>query len=85
MSGFRAPYHDLTLLVVSEFNEWKVMLYGPDVTIQGIRQFTADKAKEHALAVADHYLQARKHEDAPSAESIPWIATGPDDWLIWTA
>src|SRR5438067_2046347 len=29
MCGFKAQYDDLTLLVISEFNEWKVLLYAP--------------------------------------------------------
>ena len=29
MSGFKAHYHYLTLLVISEFNEWRVLVYGP--------------------------------------------------------
>lgn len=46
MSGFKAQYHYLTLLAISEFNEWRVLLYGPSTTIHGTRQFSEAKAKE---------------------------------------
>ena len=45
MSGFKAQYHYLTLLVISKFNEWRVLLYGPSMTIHGTRQFSEGKAK----------------------------------------
>ena len=42
MSGFKAQYHYLTLLVISEFNEWRVLLYSPSTTIHG----TVSSAKQ---------------------------------------
>lgn len=85
MSGFRAPYHALTLVVVAEFNEWRVLLYGSGVTIQGTRQFSEEKAKQHAVEVARRYVHEHKQEDLPVLESIPWVPTSRDDWLVWTA
>ena len=45
MSGFKAQYHYLTLLVISEFNDWRVLLYGPSMTIHGSRQFSEAKPR----------------------------------------
>jgi hypothetical protein len=83
MSGYRAAYHHLTLLVVSEFEEWRVILHDGDVMIQGIRQFSEDKAKEHALAVARQFVHEYKHEDLPMLEAVNWRPTSHDEWLIW--
>ncbi|HTP33383.1 MAG TPA: hypothetical protein VMJ75_14495 [Candidatus Acidoferrales bacterium] len=83
MSGFKGQYHYLTLLVVQEFNEWRVLLYGPNTTIQGTHQFSETKAKEHALAVAQSYIRDQKHESLPDLADVTWEPTTPDDWLVW--
>ncbi|HTS66974.1 MAG TPA: hypothetical protein VMH28_33345 [Candidatus Acidoferrales bacterium] len=83
MSGFKAHYHYLTLLVVQEFNEWRVLVYGLDTTIQGTHQFSESKAKEHALAVAQSYIRDQRHEDLPALDDVSWEPTVPDDWLVW--
>ncbi len=85
LSGFKARYHYLTLVTVSEFDEWKVLLVGPNVTIHGSRQFGEQKAKEHALALAQNYIQERKHDELPVIPAVDWLATAPDDWLVWSA
>jgi hypothetical protein len=82
MPGFKAQYDDLTLLVIAEFNEWKVMLRGPGMIIQGTHQFSEAKAKEHALAVARSYVTDQKHQEPPTAEE-PWTPITEGDWLIW--
>jgi hypothetical protein len=51
MSGFKAQYRYLALLVISEFNEWRVLLCGPAGTIHRVHQLSEEKAKEHAMAV----------------------------------
>ena len=83
MSGVKAHYRDLTLLVISEFNEWKVIVQSPHSTIHGTRQFSEAKAKEHALAVAQAYLQDRRHEDLPDAAELTWEPAAADDVLVW--
>ena len=83
MPGFKAQYDDLTLLVVAEFNEWKVMLRGPGTIIQGTHQFSEAKAKEHALAVARSYVQDQKHQEPPPPAEEQWTPTNEGDWLIW--
>jgi hypothetical protein len=83
LSGFRALYHYLTLVVVSEFDEWRVLLYGQGVTIHGSRQFGEKKAKEHALAMARNYIHEEKKEDLPVLAEVEWIPTVQEDWLIW--
>jgi len=85
LTGFKAHYHGLTLIVVSEFDEWRTIAYSPEVIIQGTRQFTAVKAKDHAVALAKTYFTEIK-QGAPGEGPEPdWQATGPQDWLVWKA
>ena len=70
LSGFRAEYFDLRLLVVSDFDEWKVLVIGPDTTIHGARQFTQGKAQDHALAIARAYIHEEKHQDLPDPPEV---------------
>ena len=84
MSGFKAQYDDLTLLVISEFNEWKVLIHGPGTTILGVHQFSEDKAKEHAAAVARAYIRDRKHAEPPEVGGLAWNPLAGDDWLVWS-
>ncbi|MBZ5578716.1 MAG: hypothetical protein LAP40_19310 [Acidobacteriia bacterium] len=85
MSGFKTQYHYLTLVVISEFNEWKVVLHSPSMMIQGTHQFTEAKAKEHAVAIARTYIHEHKHDELPVLGEAAWIPTAPEDWLIWKA
>ena len=85
MSGFKTQYHYLTLLVVSEFNEWRVLVYGAEVTIHGTHQFQDVKAKEHAIAIARKYVHEHKHDDLPVLTDLVWAPTVHDDWLIWSS
>lgn len=82
-TGSKAQYHDLTLLVISEFNEWKVLAYAPGVTIHGQRQFAEDKAKEHAAAIAKSYYDDFKHAGLPQVTELLWTQTTPEDWMAW--
>ena len=85
LSGFKTQYHDLTLRVVQEFNEWRVLVSSPDGAIQGQRQFSEAKAKDHALALAKSYFEEFKHVELPEVSGVEWVPTGPDDWLVWSA
>ncbi|HOL71919.1 MAG TPA: hypothetical protein PLA43_05565 [Bryobacteraceae bacterium] len=83
LSGFKAQYHHLTLLVASDFDEWKVFLEAPGLTIQGCRQFTEEKAKKHAVEMAEHYLKEEKHEGLPLLDGIVWEPLARGEWLNW--
>jgi hypothetical protein len=83
ISGVKAQYHYLTLLAVSEFDEWKVLLYGDGVTIHGARQFGEAKAKDHALAVARKYVHEEKKEELPILSDVEWTPAAQQDWLVW--
>ena len=83
ISGVKAQYHYLTLLAVSEFDEWKVLLYGNGVTIHGSRQFGEAKAKEHAVNVARNFIHEEKKEDLPVLPEVEWSQTTSADWLTW--
>lgn len=83
LTGYRTQYHGLTLIVVSEFDEWRVLAVGPGVVFQGQRQFSAAKAKDHALTLAKTYLAEVRHEPANDGQEIDWEPTGPEEWLVW--
>ncbi len=85
LSGFKARYHGLTLLVVSEFDEWRTIVHSPEVILQGTRQFTAVKAKDHAAVMAKCYLAEVKQESPGEGEAPEWEPTGSQDWLVWKA
>lgn len=82
LSGLKAPYHDLTLLVASDFDEYRVIIQGPGVTIQGGRQFSEAKAKEHALGMATDYLTNVRQENVPPVEP-DWTPLAPGEFLNW--
>jgi hypothetical protein len=71
------------LLVVAEFDEWRVLAYGPGVTLHGTRQFGEAKAKEHAFHVAESYLRQEKPDEALPPPELNWLATTPHDWMLW--
>ncbi len=81
--GFKAQYHYLTLLVGCDFDACNVVLLAPGVLIQGARQFTEDKAREHAQAVAKSYIHEEKHEDLPVIENLDWKPFEQGEWLSW--
>ncbi len=83
LSGFKAQYHYLTLLVASDFDEWKVVIEAPGVTIQGGRQLGEAKAKQHAVALAESYIQQERHQDLPVLEQVVWEPLASGEWLNW--
>ncbi len=85
LTGFRADYHYLRLLVVSDFDEWKVLVVGPDVTIHGSRQFAQAKAKDHALIIARTFIHEQQHQELPEIPEVEWKDTQSSDWLKWQA
>jgi len=82
-TGFKAQYHYLTLLVASDFDEWRIVLTGPGFTIHGHRQFNEAKAKQHALAIAENYFQQEKREDLPVLPQVDWTPLQAGEWLNW--
>jgi hypothetical protein len=81
-SGFKAQYHHLTLLVASDFDEWKVVIEAPGVTIHGGRQLGEAKAKQHAVSMAESYIQ-EKRQDLPLLEQVAWEPLASGEWLNW--
>jgi hypothetical protein len=82
-SGFKTKYHYLTLLVASDFDEWKVVVHGPGICIHGGRQFNEAKAKEHARVCAADYVHKEKQDDLPVLEQVDWQPLTPGEWLNW--
>lgn len=82
LAGFKARCDDLTLVVVSDFDEYRVLLQAPGTIVQGRRQFSEAKAKEHACALAASYLK-EKCGDKPLPPAVEWSPFGAGEWLTW--
>ena len=83
LAGFKAQYEELTMLVVSEFDEWSVVVHSPAVVLQGQRQYGEAKAKEHALALVKRYIEETRQVNPEELPAPVWQPTGPQDWLVW--
>jgi hypothetical protein len=85
IEGFKAEYGDMSLLVAHDFAEWHVIIIKhPTILIQGSRQFSEDKAREHARQVADSYIRDEKQENVPGLPNeLTWTPLQPGDWLSW--
>jgi hypothetical protein len=82
LPGFKAKYHQFTLLVAADFDEWRVVLLGPAVTIVGSRQFNEARAKDHARTIAESFLK-EKGQDLPVLTELEWIPFESGEWLNW--
>ncbi len=82
LSGFKAQCDDVVVFVAADFDEYRVLLHAPGTIVQGRRQFTEAKAKEHALALAASYMK-EKCGDKPCPESLEWAPFASTDWLSW--
>ena len=85
VEGFKAQYGDMTLMVAHEFVEWHVIVIDqPATIIHGSRQFSEEKAREHARMIANSYLADEKHGDASGLPAEPaWLPIEPGEWLTW--
>ena len=83
LTGFKAQCDDdVVMLVAADFDEYRVLLQAHGAIVQGRRQFTEAKAKEHACAMAASYLK-EKCGDKPFPASLEWAPFGSGDWLSW--
>ena len=80
LRGFKAKYHDFMLVVSADFDEWRVLAMGPGFTVQGQRQFSEAKAKEHALQAASSYLK-EKGADLSGDTPPEWTALASGEWM----
>jgi len=83
LSGFRARLGDMTMVVVSEFDEWRVVAYSPEVILQGQRQFKDTKAKEHAEMLVRKFYEEVRNQPLPDASEPEWQPVGPNHWMVW--
>ena len=83
LTGVKAQYGDLSLMAVSEFDEWRVVVHAPGLVLQGARQYGQAKAKEHAMMLARTFLQEMRPEGTQEVPELDWQPTGPQDWLVW--
>lgn len=82
-AGFKAQYHDLTVLVASDFDEWRILLRGPNIIVQGGRQFTEEKAKEAAHVMAESYVKEHDGEGVTPLGDFDWRPLEPGEWQNW--
>lgn len=82
LKGFKAQYHDVTLFVAADFDEYRVLLQAPGTIVQGRRQFNEAQAKEHARSMAASYLKEKQGADAVADEPA-WVPFGQSEWLAW--
>ena len=83
LTGFKAQCEDLSLVVVSEFDEWRVIVHGPGIVLQGSRQYAQAKAKDHAVMLVRTYRHEIKGKDPQDMPEIDWQPTSEQDWLVW--
>ena len=81
--GFEAEYRGFSMVVTASFDEWRIMLKDADVVINGARQFSEQKAKEHAIYVADYYRREVQGEEDVDAQEIVWEELPKGKWLDW--
>ncbi|HYW45591.1 MAG TPA: hypothetical protein VE959_22195 [Bryobacteraceae bacterium] len=79
--GFTAQYQDLTLTVAPDFDEWRILLQGPGVVINGGRQFAEGKAKDYARNIADCYIREERHQEPAPVAELQWTPMEPRAWL----
>jgi hypothetical protein len=80
LRGFKTKYHTFTLVVSADFDEWRVLAIGPNYTVQGQRQFSEARAKEHAKLAASSYIREQLKETPPEVE-LEWTALAQGEWM----
>ena len=80
-SGYKAHCGSLTLLVASDFDEWRVLAQSSGTTIRGGREFSAEKAKAQAVQIANEYFAENSEES--STDGLEWFELEPGEWLNW--
>ena len=81
--GFKAQYHYMTMTVALDFDQWRIIVQGPDVLIDGGRQPEKGSAKEQARRIADRYIREQKRETLPVVREVVWTAIDPNSCLHW--
>lgn len=73
-AGFKAQYHHLTLMVVLDFDQWKILMQGPGVLVDGGREHDRTSAEAKAREIAELYLREerrrRRHRRSSGCLSI---------------
>ncbi len=82
-TGFQARYHYLRLMVVLDFDQWKILIQGPGVLIDGGREFDRGAAEMRAQQIAEAYLRDEKLEARPLESDLKWAPLDPRACLEW--
>jgi hypothetical protein len=84
--GFTAQYHGMTLLVVLDFDQWRIFLQGPGVIIDGGCQNDKADAKAVACRIADQYISKQGRDAAmPPFALVEWTPLESHAFLVWQA
>ena len=81
--GFKAQYHYMTMTIALDFDQWRIIVQGPDVIIDGGRQPEKVPAKDQARRIAERYLREEKRETLPAVREVVWSAIDPNSCLQW--
>ena len=81
--GFTAEYHGMTLIVALDYDQWRILVRGPGVVIDGGRQPDRSTAKEEACRIAENYVTREQHAALPSPALVEWTPLAPRAFLVW--
>ena len=82
-TGLRAQYLDMTMVLAFDFDQWRIVLHGPGVIIDGGRQADKIAAQQEACRIAESYFCNERHESLPAPHQIKWTALDPESCLNW--
>ncbi len=82
-AGFQARYYHLTLMVFLDFDQWKVLIQGPGVLIEGGRELDRRAAEMQAQYIAEAYIRDAKLDALPPESQLTWTPLDPHACLSW--
>ena len=84
-AGYKAQYHYLTLMVVLDFDQWKILMQGPGLVIDGGRAYDCQEAESRASEIAQQYIHEEKCEPLPHLSRLEWTPLDPHACMTWRA
>jgi hypothetical protein len=80
---FSMTIFSMTIMVALDFDQWKILLQGPGVIIDGGRQADKTAAHEEARRIAERYICEEKHEALPTQPQVEWTPIDRHSCLNW--
>jgi len=72
-------------MVVLDFDQWRILLQGPGVIIDGGRLADKGAAKEQACRIAGQYVSREEDAALPVPAAVEWTPLAPRALLFWQA